>query len=630
MAEFAPLEMYFTRQSVLSDFDLQPAAQIIVDEPFTSNTGQFSTFTEGTQSNFTLSGGLAVLSNGGSGDRNVYVRTGPDIGIPNAFVSVEINSRSGSGGTYDNISVGIAKNASNFLFAQYDRIGQDVRVQGKVGGTNGFRMGIGSTVLTAPFKLGLGIHGVTYSFWTDTGSGWVFRGAETLGWVGNHDIRTVDWSGWKAAIGHASNNSSLTWNLDNLKFGRFGAVGLRDFTPITDESGRVVDYGGKVRLLATASAPGADVRASFATVVEFDPSALTLEQIGTLAISRDGGQWNDHGGHLIKLNSGNYRLLTSTWGNGFNSTLQVRSVETTTDISSGSHLVTGTSQLSLPNIPVSPGIGGAYDPYAVKYGGTWYLAYSVVNPTSFAGENFYTALATTSDFSTFTAVGADSSRKIVEGPRLVPTNSDLWVVTGGRGRQVVYDETLTYQGDSIPKDVAFYNGTDTQPWPSMFAWDDQVFMVTWDNTKFSSQTFTWGDVWIYTSPRYDVVPVDGDLSVTEDDDALAANGVIAIVGALAATEADDLLDAGGSVPVSAALSVTDDDDALAAYGQSGAGVVGGLGDLFITEDDDTLDGVATVEISGVLDAMEDGDVLLAFAISGSNGPFVRRPLIRIN
>lgn len=62
-------------------------------------------------------------------------------------------------------------------------------------------------------------------------------------------------------------------------------------------------------------------------------------------------------------------------------------------------------------------------------------------------------------------------------------------------------EALTQVASALDVDVALYNGTNTQPWPRMFAYGNTVYLITHDGTQFNG-TGTAGNVWIYTAPRY--------------------------------------------------------------------------------------------------------------------------------
>jgi hypothetical protein len=236
-------------------------------------------------------------------------------------------------------------------------------------------------------------------------------------------------------------------------------------------------------------------------VVEYDLTFDLIRQVGVIMESRNSGIFNDHAGQLLQTSGGDWQLLNSTWGNGFGGVIKVRRVLTSTDISEGSHVVSS-SDLAIPNVP--GGTGGAYDPCAIKIGSEWWVGYSVVDPTSFVGENFYPALAKTSDWSTWTAIGVDTSNTKNEGTRLLLTNSaDLWLITGGRGEQGIYDDTMTLIDSSLTVDVALYNGTDTQPWVSIIPWGDEWLALTFDNTKGTAGVaFTWGNLWLYRAPRY--------------------------------------------------------------------------------------------------------------------------------
>lgn len=501
--ELTPLEWSFTRQTTIGTFDLMPAALQWVDEGFSSDTGQFTLGTEGGgPGTLTFTSGEGVITHTGGGAKSTLARIGADIAAPCVWVEMEVKSRTGTGLSYDNIGCGIIKDGTNFAIAQWDRVAQRFRLQIQVGGVNYFDSDVVFNP-SLPFKMAFSLVGNFYAVWTDTGSGWTVQqraDIRTFPRTPAYNLITTSLTGWKAGISLATSGDA-TWNLDNLKAGRFGAVGLRDISIVTDEDGRAVDYSGKVRLSATCSDPSG---AGYMGLFEFNPSTYALTQIGGIWISRDSGVWNDHAGHTVKLASGDYKFLISTWGNGFGSDLHIRYLETSTDLSTGFHVLTGTTSLKtlLPNVPNNTTTGGSYDPYIVKRGSDWLIAYAIVDPTSFAGENFYCALAETTNFSTFTGIGADTTETVNEGPRIVPINSDVYVITGGRGEQIVYDETFTEVGSSLTASPAFYNGTDTQPWMSAFSWDSEVILLTWDNTRFNSVLFTWGDVQVYTAPRY--------------------------------------------------------------------------------------------------------------------------------
>lgn len=627
MAEFAPLDLSFTRQAVISSFETAPEALISLTEPFASNSGQFTegTFGADAAATFTVSGGQGTFSYGSTASNSRYCLTGPDIDFAQFWIEAEIVSFTATG-TVRHVGVGVSDGANFRLSASWDKhlgqVGLRVTISGS-GTTHGYT----AVTLTPPFKIGMALQGRVLSVWTNSGTGWVYRSSVNLFTARSFEPRTYTWTGVKPYFFQFS-NTAVTAVFDNFRAGRFGAVGYRDFSPITDESGRAVSFAGKVRLLATGAGP---LGAGTLKVLEFDPATNGTSEVGLIVVSRDSGVWDDIAAHAVKLASGNYKILLSTWGNGFGGDLHVRYLETASDLSTGVHVLSGTTSLKtlLPNVPNNTTTGGSYDPYMVKVGSTWYVVYTVVDPKTFVGENFYTALATTTDFSSFTGIGADTSQKINEGPRLIPTNSDLWVVTGGRGEQIVYDETLTQQGTALDVDVALYNGTDTQPWPVMFSWDDEVVMLTWDNTKgITGQNFTWGSIWVYTAPRSD--GVTGDLDVTAADAVLAATGSQPLVGTLTVTAADASLEAAGEVFVYGDLDAATADAALIASGVSGAGVIGSLGELSLFTDDAVLVATGAVDVLGDLDVVAEDAGLAAFAFVGSNGPFERRRVMLLN
>jgi hypothetical protein len=496
LVEIEPAAMSFVRTNVIPSFEIEPAALTFHTEFFTSNTGQFAlnSFGSNTQGSLAVTGGTGIISNSSASLMHTDVRTGPDMTMPQVFVSIDIVARGSTGSfTYDHARLGVSKGATEWYGVIWDPGAGRFLIEQCVSGTitqwNG-----DSVSLSAPFRLGMSLVGRSVCVWTDTGSGWTLRGRRVL----TADPRTAGMSNLKAFFGAAkSGTGNASWTFDNMRVGRFGAVGMRDTSWITSDAGQPLDFDGKPRLSATCVDPNGS---GYFGTIELDTVAGTVRQIGLVMMARDGGIWNDLSGH-ISQDGTDWQILNTTWGNGFGGVLKTQRALTATDITSGAHVVTGTD-LALPNVPA--GTGGAYDAFTVRLGGEWWVAYSIVDPTTFAGENFYVALARTSDWSTWTAVGTDPTRLQVEASRLVVTNgTDLWLIGGGRGRQPIYDDTVAFVANSIAVDVPLVNTTDTQPWPTIGAWGDEWLMLTFDNTRFGGVSFTWGDLWLYRAPRYE-------------------------------------------------------------------------------------------------------------------------------
>lgn len=496
LVERSPVEMAFTRQAVISDYEIMPAALVWHTESFTADTGQFSSFTDNTLSGTISVSGQLTIAAGTTAARSTYLRTAADIGMPQAFVAVDVTARGTTGSpSYDTAIVGVGRDKDNRLEAVWDKDNDLFFLRSIFGGTVTIHPTLALN-LSPPLKMGFALVGNYLSLWTSTDGGvtWTLRRSAQAA----SDPRTVDLTGWKPYCGVSSSGGSSSWTFDNLTAGRFGAVGARDCAWITNEDGSLVDFSGNLRFTATCAEPAGGGNAG---VFEVDVSTWTVQQIGVLMMARDSGIWNDLGPHIALLADSTWQHISATWGNNpfAGGALHLRRGVTPTDITSGAHVISG-SEITPPSIP-SPN-GSAYDAMAVKRGGEWWMAYTLVDPRTFAGGNFYAALAKTTDWSSWTAIGNDPSQILNEGTKIVVTNGDLYVVTGGRGEQIIYDDALTQIAAALDVDVPIYNGADTQPWPAIGAWGDEQLLLTFDNTRFGGGTFTWGDIWFYTSPRY--------------------------------------------------------------------------------------------------------------------------------
>lgn len=481
------LSAHFVEQMRATYFDLQPVALVLNAETFDAETGQFVQYTEGTYGTFSISGGKAVVTQS-SGDRNNIVKTGPDVGQPQAFVSMDLSARSGSPSSYDVVGVGIVRDANNFIWASRDRLSGECRFQIKIGGGNGFHAGVYPS-LPETFTLGLSIVGNKLGLWTDTGSGWVLQ--STFDCASRIDLKIADLTGWKSGFMLASSGNS-TWAFDNLKIGRFGAVGLRDMTLVTLEDGTPYVESGKVYFTATAAA-GYD---SYCGVFTLDLTTYAVAQTGVLQINRGGVIQNDVAAHIIRYGATDYRMVISTWGNGFGGSLSfLHKLLSGVDLLHGSHVVGGMTALALPG-----GGAGVYDPMLVKVGSTWHLAYTITNDLWFAGSPFYAALATSPDLATWTLVGKDDTHTGYEATKIVKAGTAYHVVASGpagvgTGTRV-FDLSMAYQG---ALNATFYGGTDTQPHPMAFAVGSTWYLLTYDNYRFNGLGFTWGRPMVYTA-----------------------------------------------------------------------------------------------------------------------------------
>ena len=482
------LQAAFSVKSSDAYFDLQPAALVYNHEQFVSDTGQFTRLTEGTMGAFTVTGGQGVIAHAAGSAKNDIILAGAEIGQPQFCATIDVASRSGAPSGYDNIGVGIAKDANNFIFAGLDMVSNNLRVQTKIGGSNNFHAGVYAP-LTPPFSLGLSIVGNRAVIWTNSGSGWVAR--THYDFSGRINLKTASLAGWRPAFTMATPGNS-TWAFENFRSGRFGAVGLRDLTLVTEEDGSPYEIGGEVYFTATAAYPWGEAGTSYTGVFRADMSARTIVQTAVVQISRGGAVHNDQAAHIVHDASGDMHLLISTWGNGFGGSLQVlHKLTNGTALLNGSHVVSGMTQLTLPDV----GAGGAYDPYLVKIAGTWNLAYTITDNTSFSGSPFYAALATSPDLTIWSLVGKDSANKGWEGTKIIKDGEAYRVAVGGPAgsgtSSRVYNMSMSYLG---AMNAAFSGGADTQPHPMAFKLAGAWHMLSFDATRYppANQIFSWG------------------------------------------------------------------------------------------------------------------------------------------
>jgi len=500
--ELAPLEMDFTRQSIIAPVEPECANLRWHSENFTSNTGQFTTFTDSTGGTFSFTGGRGQIVAGSSATRATFARTGADIAMPQVWVELEVTSVTVNSATDARIGIGIGKDGTNRVHAWYNAATGVVSLSQRVAGSS-----VGgptaSVTLTAPFRIALAYVGKHASAWTNDGSGWVHR----VGWESPTDLQGVDLTGWQSCVGSISTGGTgANFQFDNLLSSRAGAENLRDPVWVIGEDGTPVNFAGKMRFLATCVTRGAARAQSFQGVWELDPADWSAEMVGVLCAGRNSGIYCDTAGQLIQLADNTWAWALGTWGNrlsGVGTTAELKTYRgvTATNISSGAHALV----VSVLNLDTGSVNGGTYDAMMLKHNGTWKVAHTIVDPRTFAGEVFFPSLSETSDFVTFTQIGEDAGNTVREGTSLVVTNGDLWLLTFGRatGDQDVYDGTMTLVGSGLAASPAIPTAATNPSWCAIAPWENQQVMLTFDATGISGLAgSSMGQMWVYTSPRY--------------------------------------------------------------------------------------------------------------------------------
>jgi hypothetical protein len=504
VVEKDPDQLVFTLGYQTSWFDPIPAGLVYLTETFGS-TAPFTQYTENSLGAFTVASNQGQIVQSSGAARSNYLTDGADISVPQVMVMIDVVSRSGSAGnSYENVGVGIVKDDSNYCLAEYDNVGHTARFHMKIAGTANFYASVSQT-LTAPYSLALSIVGVAATMWKIVSGTWTALTTVDLSSPGGSPTfnpKTASLTGWKAGFSLATpGTQSATWTFANLKAGRFGGVGIRDMNIVSNQDGTPIVTNGAVNFLATLPDPAGIASQG---VMAFNLDTKALSQVGLIMISRDAAVQNDVAGQIVAVGDGTFHLTIATWGSpsGFGNVLKTNHKhETSLNLLSGVNVVGSMSQLNLTQAPAGGDVG-SYDCVIVKNAndGFWYAAYAATPDTNFVGNPQYICLDRSPDLVTWTNIGADASNTGFEGTKILKTNSDYWVIGGGRTAGRLYDLTLTLVEPQMYMTTT--GGTLTFPWPLIFPWKRSQYLLTFDDTKYGTASFTWGNLQLHLASRY--------------------------------------------------------------------------------------------------------------------------------
>jgi hypothetical protein len=490
--ELKPPELVFRQTTNQAGFDLQPSALVWVDDPFNdANLGRFTHLSSSTPGTLTITGGQASIAQPGGFNGDDYVYEGTPINMPQACVSLDVISHSGTvAAGWDRVSLCLVKDTTHTVLGHYDRIGHFLRLQVVNGSSSEFSE-VGIT-LTPPFSLMLTmVSNSTVLWYKPDGGTWTAGPSASI--VAYIDLRATDLTLWYGGWGQFSNaGGSSTWTVDNLKIGRFGHLGFRDPTVITLEDGTPVITNDMVTLTATCTDSRA---AAYMGVFTLDLVTRVLTQTGMIMVDRGSKRMNDNAGHIILADGGGYHFLITTWGDAGGAPALIQVLyknETVLALLSGANLVSGMTHLPLAGIPPS---GGAYDPYMVKVGSTWYLAYTA-GPTT--PSTFYPVLNSSTNLTDWTLVGSDVAAFPYEGTRILKTAGDYWIAAGSLTDSRFYDLTMVYQG----KQTFLSLGSGNPPHPMFVPDSKYVYCVTFDNVTNGWASMTLGNLRVFRARRY--------------------------------------------------------------------------------------------------------------------------------
>jgi len=478
-----------------------------IDETFSdTTTTRFTTIEDYAGDSISISSNTftATLNTGSGGNVLYYENTSDPVVMPQVFVCVKISSYTGTTGAYRGFYVGIAKDISNFVSVCYEAGAQNLFVQIRVAGTTTSYTPT-SVTYSPGMQIGISITGDNITPWYRTSSTTPWTKAVGADISSHISLKSVLVSEtWYPIFGSSNPGTYLNTNsLKEFKAGRFGGCGARDWTAITNLDGSPYLVGSTAYLTATLAGPFGGIEGGTWGVFTFNLETREVTQIGLIMNQRSSKIQGDHAGHIVYDSvTGDQHVLISTWGdvNTAMPVIQYQLINTSTHNflnpgtgSTASYVMSGTTL----NVTVNP--GGDYDPYLVLNGSTWYLAYVA---TAGGSYNFWPALDSSSNLSTWTNVGSDPSATRYEGTKIAFLNSTYTVMAGGQYGMKCWDLTMAPQG--WVGVVSPGDGT-TQPHPQLVPYLNSVLMITFDQILYppvSGDVFSWGSLRTFQSTRY--------------------------------------------------------------------------------------------------------------------------------
>lgn len=474
--------------------EFRPAGLDIFTDDFSADTSQL-TVAGTSPATATISGGTLTLADTDSGTTFAQFNAAPDLEMPQAWISLTVPSFTG---TVGRVGVGLYKDSTHYVFGRYNRVTSTVDVIARNGGGEVVVISVAYTAAPSSYGLAISIVRNNVSVYIDLGEGGIRITGAAIGATLNLIAAIFAGSGYKPAI-YTNSTGAQTYVIDNFSMGRFGGVGIRDMIMVTDEGGIPIKVDDEWLFCATVNDGLGQGNTALFTI---DLVTRYLTCLGVIMINRDSGIWNDLGCQLLRTSSG-WRILMATWGNGFGGSLEILyKHETSLNLSSGSNVVSGMSTLQLPGY----GVGGRYQCTAlVAFGKIWFC-YDETTTTSFGGNTFNIHVATAEIDQwegPYTSIFEDDAHRDYEGAHIYLFNdNEIQYATGGPDHSRCYDIDGNFL-NNLDADGAFVGGADTFPHPVIFPNGNERVLMTFDNLRFLGGTFSWGNLRLLTSPRYE-------------------------------------------------------------------------------------------------------------------------------
>lgn len=547
MTELAPLAQSYAVVNTQGPQIGQPPALVLGVEPFTTDTGQFTTFhySSDSEAAVVFSGGKGVITTPSGFSSSMQQYNLHDVQCPQQFFSIDVTSVvRDPGAGYLVLQVGLFYNGDHtFTF------GVDLDSSLNILGTsiNALMAGtihpLASTGAIAGTiqKLGFMMCGNLCSGWIDRGSGWE---VVSLGQAGGYTDLTLlipPVTGWKPGFAVWSDQADSVITVDNLTWGLGGGANLRDNNLVTYKDGTPYEPSPGVAMFT------ANLQGSYIGLFTLDTATYEIEQLGVILVDRIANKWvNDVNCHIcLDPDDNTAKVLTTTWYNGFGGSVQVQK----TDLADWSILSDALTVLTPTTITLPGQLSGSYGTYDAMLawdGAKWLIAYTITQNTSFPGDPFYPALASTTDFSSFTLIGADTALagQGFEGTKIYKVNDAFFITAGGpvsgSRNARVYDEAFSYLGNL---DATFVSGTTIPPHAMPWAMGDSFWLITFTGDLVAGTAFTQGNFVLQQSDRFTTTTVPDVVGETQADAVYDIDAADLVVGDIT-TAFDDVVPAG--------------------------------------------------------------------------------------
>ena len=332
----------------------------------------------------TVATGSASVANGqlstsGTGLATVTVNYTQTI-MPDMAISAAIQFGGGAS-SHDMIGVGVYKNSTNYVMAQVDNKAATWRVVADIAGTPASSSA--SASVTGFSRVGLAFIGNAAAIYGWNGQAWIQQ--TTLNMYGSSAaFNTIGaFSGWTYAM-QGQNDAGNAETISDFMVTDMGNVDMADFSFITYEDGSPYIQNGKLYLDADVGSPipgsgfTSSVSSGHHAEFEFDPSSLSLKQVGREFSQRGGALYTDTPvSYLFDRTSNSWWAFIASFGSeSVNNTTDVYYQKLDANPIFGDTVLNNLTAMGL----VTTGSGNsAYDPNVYYDGTNWHLMYGTSN-----------------------------------------------------------------------------------------------------------------------------------------------------------------------------------------------------------------------------------------------------------